>query len=539
MTSQLCPQLVFIFLFFFFYRIETEYDEEYDDEYEADEVGEEEVVSKPDVKMSWLLQISLKNLGVYTNSIKSSKPNTTTTPVRIESLQVLSALAPHFLLLKDHLTLVAQALEISFRDSIPEIRLYAGRNLDVIGHSINTHLLTESTDVALCLNFWILILPSVTNQIQDSEQSASLKAICCDALANIGVHVFERLPRDKHIRLISLLTGCGCDEQSTICAAAVRALAVFVLFPSLREDICYVENTAESIIRLMKDQNLQVRVKASWSLGNISDALLLNNRDSQLDKISDGLLKKLLEISIESSSDNDKVRSNAMRTLGNLLRLLTKEHLVVSAWNGLYMRAVEKLIHNASVGGNMKVKWNACYAIGNFMKNLVMFDESSWQSLVYPSLCNIIINSSNFKVRINGAIALSVPTERKNYGQHFINIWSSFLVALEQADHLTDLSEYKHRDNLIEQICLSLSHFLELSTKDDFILMKNELISSIDLTRNNWTRVTNRVLPERAAPLLSVSLKLKELLENGGLIGEQKSAVQTLSSCFIPLTEYF
>lgn len=59
-------------------------------------------------------------------------------------------------------------------------------------------------------------------------------------------------------------------------ASAVRALAVYALFPSLRDDLCFVENTAESIIPLLKDGNLFVRVKASWAMGNISDALVAN-----------------------------------------------------------------------------------------------------------------------------------------------------------------------------------------------------------------------------------------------------------------------
>lgn len=70
--------------------------------------------------------------------------------------------------------------------------------------------------------------------------------------------------------------GAGCDEEHLIRASAVRALAIFALFPSLRDDICYMENTLEAIIRCLVDGNLETRIKGSWALGNITNALLLN-----------------------------------------------------------------------------------------------------------------------------------------------------------------------------------------------------------------------------------------------------------------------
>lgn len=85
-------------------------------------------------------------------------------------------------------------------------------------------------------------------------------------------------------------------------------------------------------------------------------------------------------------NDNDKVRTNAARTLGNLLRLIKSSHISVEKWHKVCLDAIQKLCDQAKLNGtnsNMKVKWNACYAIGNFMKNTVMFDlqvkQISWQ----------------------------------------------------------------------------------------------------------------------------------------------------------------
>lgn len=53
-------------------------------------------------------------------------------------------MALHFLLINDHLELISYALKSSLNDSQPEIRLYASKCLDVIGHSINKYLLENS-----------------------------------------------------------------------------------------------------------------------------------------------------------------------------------------------------------------------------------------------------------------------------------------------------------------------------------------------------------------------------------------------------------
>lgn len=126
-------------------------------------------------------------------------------------------------------------------------------------------------------------------------------------------------------------------------------------------------------------------------------------------------------------------------------------------WQALCMKSIAYLQQSTISTGKMKVKWNACYSIGNLMKNPFIFAELSvdnfnWQNLVFPNLSNLIKNCSNFKVRINAAIALGVPSERQYYGKYFHIIWTALLEALQQSDHMIDYNEYQHRDNLVEQV---------------------------------------------------------------------------------------
>lgn len=197
--------------------------------------------------------------------------------VRHQCLQIILTMAPHFIWIKPHLILLSQALENTFLDDVASVRQRAARCLDVITHSINAYLLSQSAnnaiefeqDIENALLFWMKILQSITMQLQDNDQNVVSKSIFCDVLSNIGVNIYERLPvrncyllhllqtfprkessnllflpfqRDKQIQIISLLSGLSLgDDESIVRASAVRALAIFVLFPSLRDGVLQFE----------------------------------------------------------------------------------------------------------------------------------------------------------------------------------------------------------------------------------------------------------------------------------------------------------
>jgi hypothetical protein len=107
-------------------------------------------------------------------------------------------------------------LKNSFADPSFDVKLYAGRVLDALGHTMANHLLEHKSenkagnegDVLpnVCLKFWLDLIPDVTQAIQNDTNSATLRTVCCDALANIGAEVFERFPVSSlwKLRLYSL-----------------------------------------------------------------------------------------------------------------------------------------------------------------------------------------------------------------------------------------------------------------------------------------------------------------------------------------------
>lgn len=245
----------------------------------------------------------------------------------------------------------------------------------------------------------------------------------------------------------------------------------------------------------------------------------------------------MLETSLEACQDNDKIKCNAARTIGSILKLITKENLETVVWMNLFEKSIDHLNQNLLKCANVKVKWNCCYAIGSLMKNSIFFEDRyrhKWQHVIFPSLCQTIKNSENFKVRINATVSVTAPRTRFEFGSYFIEVWSTLLYALEQSNHLQDFNEYKHRDNLQEQLCASISHLINLMKHEDAIAMKNELFPLMDITKQNWNRVLNRLVPENSASIISASAKLTEL-ELSAKNSEQKNAISIVNCCFKPI----
>lgn len=111
-------------------------------------------------------------------------------------------MAPHYMWIKSHLLLIAEALENTIQDEVSTVRLRAARCVDAVVHSINMHLLSQSgqknadfeNDVDIAQQFWLKIISILTNELQDPAQIPTIKSIFCDAFSDIGVHIYERLP---------------------------------------------------------------------------------------------------------------------------------------------------------------------------------------------------------------------------------------------------------------------------------------------------------------------------------------------------------
>lgn len=72
---------------------------------------------------------------------------------------------------------------------------------------------------------------------------------------------------------------------------------------------------------------------------------------------------------------------NAMRAIGNLIFLMNDSHFSNrSDVLNLTGSAIQRLEQCATHGNNMKVRWNACHALGKILKNSVLYKHlGKWQ----------------------------------------------------------------------------------------------------------------------------------------------------------------
>ncbi|XP_060803157.1 HEAT repeat-containing protein 6 [Amyelois transitella] len=490
-------------------KVETECDD-FEEGYSDDEMFVESTSEKDkenDMNLyhfnSWILDICFKNMGwIFRGSVVTRcKPSVI--PVVLESLQVLSAIAFHHLreLLQPHITVLADVLSELLQHEHQDVVLQAARTTSIVGDAVQKlEQIDEPPPLNQCVYFWEKLLPPLSMALQCQENSPA-KAVVCDCIANVGARVLKELPSRTQVLCCALLVGSCSDPEPAVRAAAVRALAMLVMYPTLREDICFVSDCGENILRALAEPTLVVRTKAAWALGNLSDALVLNMKDPELDNIDDDLLARLLEVSVQCASDNDKVKMSATRGLGNFLRLITSEFLSRNSQiKTICEGAIGKLLECSCKVSNMKVRWNACYAIGNAMKNEYLFRcFSGWQRQVFPSLCTLCLECKNLKVRINAAVALRAPSSREFYGEQFAGVWRGIMAAMENAANVDDFTEYKHKDNLIEQLCVTLAHMCCLLTPADLTEILDPLVFHYECAKSLYTQLCHRLLPENAS----------------------------------------
>ncbi|ETE67688.1 HEAT repeat-containing protein 6, partial [Ophiophagus hannah] len=233
------------------------------------------------------------------------------------------------------------------------------------------------------------------------------------------------------------------SENPLVKAAASRALGVYVVFPCLRQDVMFVADTANTVLNSLDDHSPNVRAKAAWSLGNLTDTLIINKElmgQSFQDEFSDLLLLKI----------------NAVRALGNLLHFLQPSHIASPKFSQPIEESIHALTSTVQSDATMKVRWNACYALGN-----------------------------NFKVRIKSATALSVPSERRHYGtpKQFSQIWGALVTALQRSENAADFLEFKYSASLRMQLCHALLHLLSLAEETDLPDIRRTVLEQGEIIR--------------------------------------------------------
>ncbi|NXL55857.1 HEAT6 protein, partial [Chordeiles acutipennis] len=402
-------------------------------------------------------------------------------PLRLESLQVLALLVKgYFCMAQSYFLELGEVACRCMEEMDPSIQLHGAKLLEELGTGVLQQYKPESAvapdqrvPVSVVVTFWTMMLNGPLPGILQNSPHATLQTSACDALSSILPEAFSSLQNDQQILCVTLLLGLNHSDNPLVKAAAARALGVYILFSCLRQDVMFVADTANAILNSLYDKSPNVRAKAAWSLGNLTDTLIINMEtmgQSFQEEFSDLLLLKMLRSATEASKDRDKVKSNAVRALGNVLHFLQPYHVANPRFREAIEESLQALISTVESEATMKVRWNACYALGNVFKNPALpLGEAPWTTQAYTALSSVVKSCKNFKVRIKSAMALSIPGKRECYGstEQFCQIWSALVVALQKSEDTEDFLEFKYSASLRTQICQALLHLLSLAKSTD------------------------------------------------------------------------
>ncbi|XP_059721802.1 HEAT repeat-containing protein 6 isoform X1 [Haemorhous mexicanus] len=421
-------------------------------------------------------------------------------PLRLEALQVLALLVKgYFPMAQSYFLGLGEVACRCMEEMDPSIQLHGAKLLEELGMGVLQQHKPDSptapeqrVPVSLVVTFWTMMLNGPLPGTLQSSPHATLQTSACDALSSILPEAFSLLQilcvtlllllqGDQQILCVTLLLGLNHSENPLVKAAAARALGVYILFPCLRQDVMFVADTANAILNSLHDKSPNVRAKAAWSLGNLTDTLIINMEtmgQSFQEELSDLLLLKLLRSATEASKDRDKVKSNAVRALGNVLHFLQPCHVANPRFREAIEESLQALIATVGSEATMKVRWNACYALGNVFKNPALpLGEAPWATQAFSALSSVVKSCKNFKVRIKSAMALSIPSRRECYGstEQFCQIWSALVVALQRSEDTEDFLEFKYSSSLRSQLCQALLHLLQLARSTDLPLIGGSL----------------------------------------------------------------
>ncbi|KAI9247652.1 armadillo-type protein, partial [Phascolomyces articulosus] len=319
--------------------------------------------------------------------------------------------------------------------------------------------------------WWITMLEKhIQSTCIDTE--SSVRSMTCDCLASMSKDIYEQLPPKIQTLAITLLLPLAVDQDPIVRAAACRALGVFILFPSLHDDPLFVSDMTSAVLEQMNDKSILVRARASWAQGNLCDALVVESEKPDFDIsewISIQVWADILTTATSAALDNDKLRSNAVRAIGSLLRITPQDYFRFGRNLQLVKNAMAGMTKNIE-SGSLKTRWNACHAVSNLLKNPdfpigtdndhnnnnddVDDDRYPWTDTLYHALIQSVRQCRNYKVRINACRALATPQERRKYGKQFEAVTQSILSAWEAChkEEENEFQEFRYKDQLKDQV---------------------------------------------------------------------------------------
>ncbi|XP_014262357.1 HEAT repeat-containing protein 6 [Cimex lectularius] len=440
---------------------------------------------------------------VFTHCINILKNPESEEVKKIGAWQLLSGLCQcHYDMVKLHLPILEDNILKSLENITDnKLQYYVAKTLDYI-------LVKVLYDEGMFLyrkELWTKLIKGPF--IPMAQSPTKIASLACDCLSSLGPDIYHTLPEDLQILVITLVIGCCYSDLFGVRAAAINTLGMFLLFPQMISEQ-FVHDTKDILIKALKDGNDLVRSRASWSFGNLIE--LLKNNDRQL--LREMSLMKLFEAGISVFNDIQKIKANILRAMANLMLLVTEEDLENNEIKRVVIKSASFFVNCATTGKLMKMRWNACYAIGTMLTNELLYSISNdWLGSIIQNLCFVLLKCGNFKVRINACNALCSIKSRVHFTPYYHFVMTSLLDGLDNAANMTDFREFKHQDDLKQKLCFAICHMISIATKDDVEELADLMNYRFESLKSNMEYFINCAPPEKTSIVLMAANNISNL----------------------------
>ncbi|KAJ1972571.1 hypothetical protein H4R35_004601 [Dimargaris xerosporica] len=269
--------------------------------------------------------------------------------------------------------------------------------------------------------------PSLENQFVEtlvlqhiSDAGPPVRTALYGLVAALPANTFQSLPASQ-CNAVAHLTLVGTEDDSwEVQAAAFRALGFLAMHQSYREDMMFIVDALHRVSQDVIPQTLlATRVKAAWAFANLTDAMAWAIQHIPADAalyFHGSLWAGLVRGGLALLPGDERLKISGLRVLGNLLGIAQ------TAWFCQGERDVGGVLPTLAKQvdqGPFKVRWNACHALGNILKNPALPTTGEWSQRIRQSveaLVQALDNPKNMKVRINATTALSTPPTLANCG---------------------------------------------------------------------------------------------------------------------------
>ncbi|KAH9718799.1 DUF4042 domain-containing protein [Citrus sinensis] len=349
-------------------------------------------------------------------------------------------------------------------------------------------------------------MPLILQHISSMVRTA---AVTCFAGITSSVF-FSLLKETQEFIISSLIDSALHDDVASVRSAACRAIGVISCFPQVSQSAEIIDKFIHAVEINTHDPLVSVRITASWALANICDSIRHCIDDFAFKPSIDSnanshLMASLTESALNLTKDGDKIKSNAVRGLGNLSRFVkyTSSSHPASLGDSRWLERIVQALVSCVTTGNVKVQWNVCRALSNlFLNETINLEDMDWAPSVFSILLLLLRDSSNFKIRIQAAAALAVPSSVSDYGKSFSDVVQGLEHILENlgADHLSAPSSFKYRVALQKQLTSTMLHVLSLASSSDHQPLKDFLVKKSSFLEE-WFKVLCSSLGESTTHL--------------------------------------